>query len=65
MAILEVEQHERVRRLRLNRPEKLNALSSGAAPHDSRRVAAAMNDDETAVVVLCGAGQHVQRRART
>jgi enoyl-CoA hydratase len=57
MAILEVEQHERVRRLRLNRPEKLNALSSELLRtiHDELR--AAMHDDETAVVVLCGAGR--------
>jgi enoyl-CoA hydratase/carnithine racemase len=57
MAMLEVEQQGRVRRLRLNRPEKLNALSSELLRtiHDELR--SAMNDDETAVVVLSGAGR--------
>lgn len=57
MAILEVEQRGRVRRLRLNRPEKLNALSTELLHtlRDDLRVA--MDDDDTAVVVVSGNGR--------
>jgi enoyl-CoA hydratase len=57
MAILEVEQRGGVRRLRLNRPEKLNALSGELNQLVRDELRAAMDDDGTAVVVLSGNGR--------
>ena len=57
MAIVEVEQAGGVRRLRLNRPEKLNALSTELLTTLRTELRAAMDDDATRVVVLSGAGR--------
>jgi enoyl-CoA hydratase/carnithine racemase len=57
MSILEVEQRARVRRLRLNRPEKLNALSSALLQTLRNELRAAMDDEDTAVVVVSGTGR--------
>jgi len=57
MSILEVEHQGRVRRLRLNRPEKLNALSSELLGVLKAELHSAMDDEQTAVVVLSGAGR--------
>src|SRR5215831_17297273 len=57
MSILEVEQQGRVRRLRLNRPEKLNALSRELIGMLKAELHSGMDDEQTAVVVLSGAGR--------
>lgn len=54
--MLEIEQHGAVRRLRLNRPERRNALSSELMGRLRDELSEAMSDDDTAVVVLSGAG---------
>lgn len=55
--MLDVEQHGGVRRLRLNRPERLNALSRDLLRTLREELEGAMADDDTAVVVLSGAGR--------
>jgi enoyl-CoA hydratase/carnithine racemase len=57
MDVLEVEQHDRVRRVRLNRPDKLNALSPQLLNELEAELRGAMADDGTAVVVLAGVGR--------
>ena len=57
MGVLEIEQRGRVRRLRLNRPEKLNALSPELLNGIEDGMRAAMADEDTSVVVLSGAGR--------
>ena len=57
MSILEVEQQGHVRRLRLNRPEKLNALSSELLRMLKAELHSAMDDEQTTVVVLSGTGR--------
>jgi enoyl-CoA hydratase len=52
-----VEQRGGVRRLRLNRPERLNALSSQLLQRLRDELRSAMDDDGTAVVVLSGEGR--------
>jgi enoyl-CoA hydratase len=62
---LEVEQKGRVRRLRLNRPEKLNALSSELIRSLETELRSAVSDDATGVVVICGAGRAFSAGADT
>ena len=50
-----VEQSGRVRRLTLNRPDKLNAMTGAMEDELFERVDDAMGDDGTRVVVLSGA----------
>jgi enoyl-CoA hydratase len=57
MSTLEVHQQGRVRRVRLNRPEKLNAMSPELLKELEAEMRNAMADDATAVVVLAGAGR--------
>ena len=57
MGVLEIEQRGRVRRLRLNRAEKLNVFSAQLTDELEGGLRAAMADDDTAVVVLSGAGR--------
>lgn len=57
MSVLDVEQRGGVRRLRMNRPERLNALNGELLTALRRELEAAMDDDATAVVVLSGAGR--------
>lgn len=55
--LVEAEQLGRVRRLTLNRPEKRNALSFALLDAIEAALDAAMDDPETSVVVLRGAGK--------
>jgi enoyl-CoA hydratase len=57
MTVLEIDQHDGVRRLRLNRPDRLNALNGELLAALRAELDAAMADDATAVVVLSGAGR--------
>jgi enoyl-CoA hydratase len=57
VGVLEIEQRDGVRRLRLNRPEKLNALSVELMTGIENGLRDAMADAATSVVVLSGAGQ--------
>ena len=57
MPILQIEQRGRVRRLRMNRPEKLNTLSTDLLRTLREELRAAMDDEGTAVVVLSGNGR--------
>lgn len=57
MSMLEVEQQGAVRRLRLNRPESLNALSTGLLRRLREELESAMADRATAVVVISGNGR--------
>jgi enoyl-CoA hydratase len=57
LSILEVAQNGGARRLRLNRPESLNALSQELLATLRQQLADAMADPGTAVVVLSGAGR--------
>jgi enoyl-CoA hydratase len=65
MADLIVQQKGRVRRLRLNRPDKLNALSSQLIGTLETELRSAMNDDSTGVVVISGAGRAFSAGADT
>jgi enoyl-CoA hydratase len=57
MSVLSIEQRGDVRRLCLNRPERLNALNEELLTALRRELEMAMNDSDTAVVVLSGAGR--------
>jgi enoyl-CoA hydratase len=57
VGVLEIEQRDGVRRLRLNRPEKLNALSVELVTGIENGLRDAMADAATSVVVLSGAGR--------
>jgi enoyl-CoA hydratase len=57
VTMLEVQQRGGVRRLRLNRPDRLNALGSELLDDLREQLASAMADDDTALVVLSGNGR--------
>ncbi len=57
MGLVDVEQQGAVRRLRLNRPDKLNALSPQLIAELEAGLREAMTDDRTAVAVLSGTGR--------
>jgi enoyl-CoA hydratase/carnithine racemase len=54
---LQIERHDRCVCLRLNRPDKANALSVGLAEDATRALIDAVADAATAAVVLTGAGE--------
>lgn len=56
-AVLIVETHGHVRVLRLNRPDKLNALDSALTRALRDELQAAASDETVRAIVLCGAGR--------
>ena len=55
--LIDERQRGRVRRLVLNRPEKLNAMNSDMQREFFSAIDRAMEDDEIGVVVISGAGR--------
>ena len=58
-AHLHVERHERCLFIRLNRPDKANALSVGLMEDATRALIDAAGDAATGAIVLSGAGERV------
>ncbi len=57
MSSVNFERHERIGIVELNRPERLNAISTGLCMELHEALQRAASDDEVDVVVLCGAGR--------
>ncbi|MBV8037875.1 enoyl-CoA hydratase-related protein [Roseateles sp.] len=55
--LIQIEQHGAVRLLRLNRPEALNALTTGLLGHLRQMLEAAAEDGATRCVLMTGAGR--------